>query len=837
MLVVVMGMGRSGTSVLMQVLDAAGFDCGSDFIPGNENNPRGYYERKPVMHFNIGLLEQASGQSRRLYPLPTEEQIEPLTGTPVPIEFPAHDSAVKDPRFSLTFPVWWPHLHNHDVRVIIARRDEDAIAESMLRAYGINLSSAKEIIGEYNRRACLWVDRYGLNAAEIWYEDWFDDPAKNIAKLEALFERKLDVDLESLLDPSLRRCKGNVIENDSKTGQDSLPPLLQENLYGLKQQYPQVAETLEATLAVHTIEHSESAAGLELRITHTDHQEEYTFTIPAELPETHPSRARYATYNPQAHWLLAIGLDGFFASVLSEQKLSVYSPLVIIEPDLVRAIAYLSARSYTQCMKWPNLYWFVGEDAFEAASEALEGTLRPYFQAAQAACLVPSPGILEQRSRYESSIRTLQARFQQQSKQTQAEAYRARQRFQKSPDFTQEKPRVLIVTPRVSCWTLIGKGLAQGFETLGLDAQYFEVGFPPSTINPVESLGLLETLHQQIPHAIITLSHPSDMLIRGIVNQPIPRLIWFVDHPDHLLQTPHGEQDWLMPVWQEFKEPLKKRQRPVTEEIVIGAFDRFPQVQAKDEFHCDVAFVGSIIDTSSVRNRIPQALLKEVDEWVSSKINEPQTSIETILERSNVDERGLARLTGAIESEFRRPGMNDRQMLIFFLHVESIRRRRGDVIRALGEFDLRVYGSPDWQAILAGSPAQSAFQGHGLGPDDYLSLCASAKINLNINPCFPHSGPTVREMDTPLAGGFLLSDLGLYAGSRLAEFFEPGREIALFETAEDAAAQVRYFLDHPEERKAIVQAAQARIQRDHTYSQRAQQFVNLLQQVRSPAAS
>jgi len=208
MLLIVLGMSRSGTSLLMQVLHNAGFDCGSDFIASNENNLKGYFERMPVMGYNISLLEEAAGTNQTLFPLPTKEEIEQLVGQkPPPITFPKHDYAVKDPRFSLTLPVWLPHLEDYDLRIIFARRDETAIVESLVRAYNLDMPTGRSITREYLNRARDVIERYDLKHTEIYYEDWFENPQRNLQNLEELIGRPLHVDLEHILNPELRHCK------------------------------------------------------------------------------------------------------------------------------------------------------------------------------------------------------------------------------------------------------------------------------------------------------------------------------------------------------------------------------------------------------------------------------------------------------------------------------------------------------------------------------------------------------------------------------------------------------------------------------------------------------
>ena len=45
--------------------------------------------------------------------------------------------------------------------------------------------------------------------------------------------------------------------------------------------------------------------------------------------------------------------------------------------------------------------------------------------------------------------------------------------------------------------------------------------------------------------------------------------------------------------------------------------------------------------------------------------------------------------------------------------------------------------------------------------------------------------------------------------------------------------KVQYYLDHPEERESITQAAQERIRREHTYKHRMQTMLDAFQRYRS----
>ena len=41
--------------------------------------------------------------------------------------------------------------------------------------------------------------------------------------------------------------------------------------------------------------------------------------------------------------------------------------------------------------------------------------------------------------------------------------------------------------------------------------------------------------------------------------------------------------------------------------------------------------------------------------------------------------------------------------------------------------------------------------------------------------------------------------------------------------------QIKYYLKHPQERKAIAQRAQQRVYRDHTYEKRLQKIISVIE--------
>lgn len=828
MILLVMGMGRSGTSLLMQVLQAAGFDCGSGWIADNENNPRGYFELKSVMNFNISLLKQASGDEESLYPLPSVEAINHFIGHPIPFQFPAHDFAVKDPRFSLTLPVWEPYLKQHDCRILFCRRNPEAIAESMARAYHIELQTSRHIIDEYIRRAEENTARFQIPLQDIVYEDWFTNPSANIEQIEKLIDRRLNLNLQDVLDADLYHCKGTptVSIQQSESSQNLYAVTTdaeKENLIVLETLHPSLYQTIK-----------DLSLPQEICLIHTDagdYKGQYpsssgktvAWIVPAEFnPDRFPSM-RYKQYVPSRQWLFVLGIDALCPQTLSNIELSPLSPVIIVEPDIIKLLSYFKTHSYIQLFRMPQVYWYVGERAFDAALEALDHEIAPFFVLESS--VFPVFGGIAQ-SPYAMQAQPFMAAFQQKTRERFSYFSKQAQEFQQKYSKPVTPKKVMLVIPAIACWIVLGQGLAHGFRENGLDVMEYRVAFPPDKITPYDTLKLLQTIRDIQPDVLITLSHPSDLFVRGIEHIPIKRVVWYVDEPDHLIQKEHGKYDDIYFSWNEFGERLKNRKGNLKEEMIVGAFP-LPHIKT-DALYCEVGFVGSIDDQSAFRMQCTKDVLHELDQIVEKKLHQIKTPIQSLTASSALGQPELEHINLLLNPTNQRLGMTAQQALILYLHQECIQKRRLELVCALGGLDVKIFGSPTWEDLLRGTPIEGAYQGRGISYDECCNFYASCCISLNIHPPYLHSGPNQRDMDIPMCDGFLLTDLHLHAQERMSGFFAPDTEIALYNDAAELRKKVEYYLAHPDERTAVTQAAQARIQKDHLFSKRVKIILNNL---------
>src|SRR5690242_13883495 len=126
--------------------------------------------------------------------------------------------------------------------------------------------------------------------------------------------------------------------------------------------------------------------------------------------------------------------------------------------------------------------------------------------------------------------------------------------------------------------------------------------------------------------------------------------------------------------------------------------------------------------------------------------------------------------------------------------------------------------------LAATSPIRRCYMGQAWGREMYQILRKS-KITLNHHGDIAPYANNMRLYEGTGTGTLLVTDWK----ENLHEMFEPGKEVVAYRTPEECVDLVEYYLDHDEERKAIAHAGQERTLRQHTYYQRMQELMAIVQ--------
>lgn len=133
-----------------------------------------------------------------------------------------------------------------------------------------------------------------------------------------------------------------------------------------------------------------------------------------------------------------------------------------------------------------------------------------------------------------------------------------------------------------------------------------------------------------------------------------------------------------------------------------------------------------------------------------------------------------------------------------------------------------------WAPSIDQFSEHSAIRKHYCGPAwgrELYELILQSKIVLNHHGDIPPFANNMRLYETTGMGTLLITDWK----ANLAEMFQPHQEVVAYKTFEECEKWIRYYLNHSSEREAIATAGQERTLKDHTYFQRMQEFVDLVQ--------
>jgi len=157
------------------------------------------------------------------------------------------------------------------------------------------------------------------------------------------------------------------------------------------------------------------------------------------------------------------------------------------------------------------------------------------------------------------------------------------------------------------------------------------------------------------------------------------------------------------------------------------------------------------------------------------------------------------------------------------VHMES----RARIVKALcGIPGLGIWG-PGWDRCLADRPAliRQVVRGQSLSPEEACKVYNASLVNLNTHhgqSC--DGGLNTRAFEILAAGGFELSD----AVPGMETLLEPGRDLAVYRTPEEAADLARYYAKAEDERARLAEAGRRRVLAQHTYRHRMETLLNVV---------
>jgi len=193
--VVVLGMHRSGTSLVGNIIQSLGVSLGEDLIIPDLNNQAGYFEHAEIVRLHAELLEiidrRWTGPKGTLdYPdnwwrSPGVDlianQLKEIVGSEI-----AKSKGIlgyKDPRASRLIPLWKYIFEELDIEPIyvLSVRDPSAVTASVLQRDAIDPSRAQLLWLVHNLDALR--DSGDRLKCIVDYDSWFTDPVQQLRHL------------------------------------------------------------------------------------------------------------------------------------------------------------------------------------------------------------------------------------------------------------------------------------------------------------------------------------------------------------------------------------------------------------------------------------------------------------------------------------------------------------------------------------------------------------------------------------------------------------------------------------------------------------------------------
>ena len=210
-LVVILGMHRSGTSLITKSIELLGYSLGDNLMPAGVDNPKGFWEDLDIVQFNDKLLahNQMSWDS-------------PLDSSPVVFTKDLQQEAltlleskflntnrfiIKDPRMSLLLDFWSRCFVEADISVyyLTVYRQPLDIAASLHARNGIEVEHGLLLTYRYNRALMTFL---GDSVFVVGYRQFLENPLRELSRIAGRIGSVLDNEaagsfIKDFVDPTI----------------------------------------------------------------------------------------------------------------------------------------------------------------------------------------------------------------------------------------------------------------------------------------------------------------------------------------------------------------------------------------------------------------------------------------------------------------------------------------------------------------------------------------------------------------------------------------------------------------------------------------------------------
>lgn len=195
-IIFIIGMHRSGTSLLTKGLETLGVYLGENLMAGDVYNEKGYWEDLDFVNFNDHLLNQIGMKWHSLLPIDdkklkcllTKENIQKAENIVKKNLSKSDCIAFKDPRLTILFSFWKIVIEKIgiDPFYVIALRNPQAVAMSLIKRDGFELSNSLWLWFSYALQSAFYTNV--SNSIYVEYDNIIDNTKLQIDRLASFLK-------------------------------------------------------------------------------------------------------------------------------------------------------------------------------------------------------------------------------------------------------------------------------------------------------------------------------------------------------------------------------------------------------------------------------------------------------------------------------------------------------------------------------------------------------------------------------------------------------------------------------------------------------------------------
>jgi spore maturation protein CgeB len=158
--------------------------------------------------------------------------------------------------------------------------------------------------------------------------------------------------------------------------------------------------------------------------------------------------------------------------------------------------------------------------------------------------------------------------------------------------------------------------------------------------------------------------------------------------------------------------------------------------------------------------------------------------------------------------------------------VGSYYKNRADVLRSVVDFNLGIWG-PGWERLEKDDPLRKCVKGGSVVPEEFNKIHSAAKICVI---CHYQDGKTRCYQASPKVFEALAARCFVIVDRQKDVFslFSDKEHLVGFDDMRDLRKKIVYYLEHPEERRAIADRGYRCVLENHTYVHRIKKVLSVV---------